>query len=293
MRPRTASRGSLYPAVALAWQECTRRLTELAALAPLAGADSDPDGAVAALAADQETPWRLPRLYELAGHFAGLGLGPLLDEIAPLAGDATAAASLDTGAPGRADHGLSAPDLAAAAFDWAWYRAMLDQIRVRDPDYAARRGQSPCRRGPRRAGQRLPPLRRRAPGRQPVTGPRRVGAAAARDRVPASAAGPGDPQAGGAAPRAPGAAAAARPGRRRAVRAQAVLGDVTADGQPGTAARPAVRPGDLRRGQPGRARRRDRLDYQGAPGGGGGRRQAAAADQLLPPGRPRRPRRRR
>ena len=126
-----------YPAVALAWQECTRRLTELAALAPLAGADSDPDGAVAALAADQETPWRLPRLYELAGHFAGLGLGPLLDEIAPLAGDATAAASLDTGAPGRADHGLSAPDLAAAAFDWAWYRAMLDQIRVRDPDYAA------------------------------------------------------------------------------------------------------------------------------------------------------------
>jgi very-short-patch-repair endonuclease len=126
-----------YPAVALAWQECTRRLAELAALAPLAGADSDPDGAVAALAADQETPWRLPRLYELAGRFAGLGLGPLLDEIAPLAGDAPAAASRDSGAPGRADHGLSAPDLVAAAFDWAWYRAMLDQIRVRDPDYAA------------------------------------------------------------------------------------------------------------------------------------------------------------
>ena len=50
--------------------------------------DTDPDAAVAALAADQETPWRLPRLYELAGPFAELGLGPLLDEIAPLAATA-------------------------------------------------------------------------------------------------------------------------------------------------------------------------------------------------------------
>jgi very-short-patch-repair endonuclease len=32
------------------------------------------------------------------------------------------------------------PDLVAAAFDWAWYRAILDQIRVRDPDYAAEAG---------------------------------------------------------------------------------------------------------------------------------------------------------
>ena len=59
-----------------------------AALAPLAGLDTDPDAAVAALVADQETPWRLPRLYELAGHFSKLSLGPLLDEIAPLAADA-------------------------------------------------------------------------------------------------------------------------------------------------------------------------------------------------------------
>jgi very-short-patch-repair endonuclease len=116
-----------YPALAVAWQECTRRLAELAALAPLAGVDTDPDAAVAALAGDQETPWRLPRLYELAGRFAGLGLGPLLDEIAPLASDAQAAEAA----------GLSAPDLVATAFDWAWYRAILDQVRVRDPDYAA------------------------------------------------------------------------------------------------------------------------------------------------------------
>jgi very-short-patch-repair endonuclease len=114
-----------YPALVLAWQECTRRLAQLAALAPMAGVDTDPDAAVAALAADQETPWRLPRLYELAGRFAGLGLGPLLDEIAPLACEAPAEA---------------APDLVAIAFDWAWYRAILDQIRVRDPDYAAEEG---------------------------------------------------------------------------------------------------------------------------------------------------------
>ena len=122
-----------YPALARAWQECTRQLAQLAALAPLAGADTDPDAAVAALTADQETPWRLPRLYELAGHFARLSLGPLLDEIAPLVSDA---------APGQATGNLAAPDLSApdlvtAAFDWAWYRAILDQIRVRDPDYAA------------------------------------------------------------------------------------------------------------------------------------------------------------
>ncbi len=121
-----------YAALVVAWQECTRRLAELAALAPLSGMDTDPDAAVAALAADQETPWRLPRLYELASRFAELGLGPLLDEIAPLASEAQAATVVD-----QAGQGLSAPDLVATAFDWAWYRAILDQIRVRDPDYAA------------------------------------------------------------------------------------------------------------------------------------------------------------
>ena len=119
-----------YPALARAWQEWMSQLAQLAALAPLAGLDTDPDSALAALVADQETPWRLPRLYELAGHFARLSLGPLLDEIAPLADDAMPAAA---GVPA----GMTAPDLVTAAFDWAWYRAILDQIRVRDPDYAA------------------------------------------------------------------------------------------------------------------------------------------------------------
>ncbi len=79
-----------YPALVRAWQEWMSQLADLAALAPLAGLDADPDAALAALVADQETPWRLPRLYELAGHFARLSLGPLLDEIAPLAGDGDA-----------------------------------------------------------------------------------------------------------------------------------------------------------------------------------------------------------
>jgi len=76
-------------------------------------------GQLAALAADQDTAWKLPRLYELAKRFGDLNLGPLLDEL------------------GRAD---ATPDLAAAAFDHAWYASILDQIRVRDPRYAAERG---------------------------------------------------------------------------------------------------------------------------------------------------------
>jgi very-short-patch-repair endonuclease len=117
-----------YPALVRAWQELESQLAQLAALAPLAGLETDPDAALAALVADQETPWRLPRLYELAGHFSRLSLGPLLDEIAPLA---------DVAALAGDQSGLTPPDLVTAAFDWAWYRAILDQIRVRDPDYAA------------------------------------------------------------------------------------------------------------------------------------------------------------
>jgi very-short-patch-repair endonuclease len=115
-----------YQALMLSWGECGRQLADLARLAPLSGLDADPDSAVAALAADQETPWRLPRLYKLARRFADLGLGPLLDEIAPLASEQLAPDS--------------APDFVAAAFDWAWYRAILDDIRVADPDYAAEAG---------------------------------------------------------------------------------------------------------------------------------------------------------
>src|SRR5215470_5065018 len=79
----------------------------------------DPEPLLAELAADQETAWKLPRLYELGGAFDELGLGQLLDELARR--QATA-------------------DLAAAAFDQAWYASILDQIRVRDPRYAAHRG---------------------------------------------------------------------------------------------------------------------------------------------------------
>ena len=79
----------------------------------------DVAGQLAALAADQDTAWKLPRLYELAKRFDDLSLGPLLDEL------------------GRAE---ATPDLAAAAFDHAWYSSILDQIRVRDPRYAAERG---------------------------------------------------------------------------------------------------------------------------------------------------------
>jgi len=110
---------SEYPALVQAWQECERQLAALAALAPLAGLGEDPEQASAALAADPETPWKLPRLHELARRFGGLGLAPLLDEIGS---------------------GSVTPDVLAAAFDFAWYRSILEQIRVRDPGYGAEYG---------------------------------------------------------------------------------------------------------------------------------------------------------
>ena len=108
-----------YPALAQAWRECERQLDALRALAPLAGLETGPEAAAAALAADQETPWKLPRLRELAQRFEALGLAPLLDEIGSQA---------------------VPPGVVAAAFDYAWYRSILDQIRVRDPGYAAEYG---------------------------------------------------------------------------------------------------------------------------------------------------------
>jgi very-short-patch-repair endonuclease len=108
-----------YPALAQAWKECEQQLAALAALAPRAGLGEDPEKASAALAADADTPWKLPRLHELARRFGALGLAPLLDEIGS---DAVT------------------PDLLASAFDYAWYRSILDQIRVRDPDYGAEFG---------------------------------------------------------------------------------------------------------------------------------------------------------
>jgi very-short-patch-repair endonuclease len=104
--------------------EAERQLAALRALVPalpaLPALPAEPvEPVVHALATDSDTPWKLPRLYELAGRFDRMGLRPLLDELA------------------RKQAG---PDLAAAAFDHAWYSSILDQIRVRDPRYAAERG---------------------------------------------------------------------------------------------------------------------------------------------------------
>jgi very-short-patch-repair endonuclease len=96
--------------------ECDAQLTMLRGYVEIA---DDPEPQLAALTADQDTVWKLPRLYQLGGGFAEAGLGPLLDELA------------------RREAG---PDLAAAAFDFAWYTSILDQIRVRDPGYAAYHG---------------------------------------------------------------------------------------------------------------------------------------------------------
>jgi very-short-patch-repair endonuclease len=92
---------------------------QLTALRDYVQLPEEPEPLLASLAADQETAWKLPRLYELGGAFDDLGLGQLLDELARR--QATAG-------------------LAAAAFDQAWYSSILDQVRVRDPRYTAHRG---------------------------------------------------------------------------------------------------------------------------------------------------------
>ena len=88
---------------------------------------------------DAETPWRLPRLHELARRFGALGLARLLDEIG----------SRRTGGP--------PPTVLVAAFDYAWYRAILDYIRVADPGYGAEYGVAA-----RRDRRRVPPLATRS-----------------------------------------------------------------------------------------------------------------------------------
>jgi len=94
------------------WADCEAKLARLRAVI---GLPADPAQLLADLAADQDTAWKLPRLYELAARFDELSLGPLLDELA------------------RRE---ASPGLAAHAFDCAWYTAILEQMRVRDPRYA-------------------------------------------------------------------------------------------------------------------------------------------------------------
>jgi very-short-patch-repair endonuclease len=96
--------------------ECEQHLAALGAYVRI---PADPEELLAALAADQDTAWKLPRLYELGARFDEIGIGPLLDELARRGAD---------------------PDQASAAFDHAWYASILDQIRVRDPRYAAHHG---------------------------------------------------------------------------------------------------------------------------------------------------------
>ncbi len=96
--------------------DCERQLRLLRAVIRI---PEDPAPLLEALTADQETAWKLPRLYELGAQFDEAGLGPLLDELA------------------RRE---AQPDLAAAAFDHAWYCSILDHVRVRDPRYSAHRG---------------------------------------------------------------------------------------------------------------------------------------------------------
>jgi very-short-patch-repair endonuclease len=98
--------------------ETNRQLGALRAVLP-GELDANLEASVKALAEDQDTPWKLPRLYDLAQQFGRLGLHPLLDELA------------------RAE---ASADLAVLTFDHAWYASILDRIRERDPGYAAERG---------------------------------------------------------------------------------------------------------------------------------------------------------
>ena len=112
-QPRLPSR---LDELAALWADCEAQLASLRAVITL---PADPLPLLAELAADQDTAWNLPRLYELAGRFGDLSLSPLLDELA-----------VPRGRPGPR----------CGAFDHAWYSAILDEMRVRDPRYGAHRG---------------------------------------------------------------------------------------------------------------------------------------------------------
>jgi very-short-patch-repair endonuclease len=101
--------------------ECDAQLAALRQFVPV------PENAgpvLEALDADQDTPWRLPRLHELRAHFGQSGLGPLLDWIC------------------GTEPTPPSPELAVGAFDHAWYTSILDQIRVHDRRYAAYPGEA-------------------------------------------------------------------------------------------------------------------------------------------------------
>ena len=68
-----------YPELAELGAHCAAQLGLLGGYVALA---EDPAAQLAELAADQDTAWQLPRLYQLEAGFAELGLGQLLDELA-------------------------------------------------------------------------------------------------------------------------------------------------------------------------------------------------------------------
>jgi very-short-patch-repair endonuclease len=107
-----------YAAVTRLLAQAGQQLAALRDLVPTLPATAV-EPAVRALAGEAKTPWQLPRLYQLARRFDRMSLRPLLDELA---------------------RKQASGDLAAATFDHAWYSSILDQIRVRDPRYAAERG---------------------------------------------------------------------------------------------------------------------------------------------------------
>ena len=116
----TPSLPSGYESLRDLFTEVERDLGALRAFVPAAFEGSAAvEAAIRDLAADQDTPWKLPRLYALAQRFGELGLHPLLDELARVSASA---------------------DLAVAMFDHAWYASILDRVRVRNPGYAAERG---------------------------------------------------------------------------------------------------------------------------------------------------------
>jgi hypothetical protein len=96
--------------------KCEQQLAALRELVPVGG---DVGPVLDALIADQDTPWKLPRLYELRARFGEFGLRPLLEWLT--------------------SQGAS-PELAVQAFDHAWHSSVLAQIRVRDNRYAAYSG---------------------------------------------------------------------------------------------------------------------------------------------------------
>ena len=80
------------------WADCEAQLDGLRVVVSL---PADPQPLLEKLAADQDTAWKLPRLYELASRFGDLCLGPLLDELArrKVGPDLVAARSTMPGTP--------------------------------------------------------------------------------------------------------------------------------------------------------------------------------------------------